>query len=180
MNVTMRRGRFLARVARTPTDLAAAQRLRHLCFVAGAGLPHRPDGRDRDAHDASCTHVLVEEVATGQAMGCFRLMLFTSGAGVDRSYAAQFYDLSRLSRFPAPWPRSGAFASTPASATVMCCASPGGRSRASSMRRASGCFLAAVPLRAPIPPPMVRPLPHSGRTTLPPPPGHPASARLKS
>jgi L-ornithine Nalpha-acyltransferase len=109
MNVTLRRGRFAARLAATPADLDAAQRLRHLCFVTGAGLPPRPKERDGDAFDARCLHVLIEEVTNGQLACCLRLMLFATGAELAQGYAAQFYDLSGLSRLSRPLAEVGRF-----------------------------------------------------------------------
>jgi L-ornithine Nalpha-acyltransferase len=113
MNVTLRRGRYVARLADGARDIAAAQRLRHLCFIEKAGLPTRRDGRDHDDHDAACRHVLVEDALTGQLLGCFRLRSFASGAGVSSSYAAQFYDLTGLLRYVGPLAEMGRFCIRP-------------------------------------------------------------------
>ncbi len=89
----LEKGHLVARLAVGPDDIARAQALRHLCFVAARGLC-RPGGRDEDRFDADCTHVLIED-RTGQLLGCFRLM-FLAAADIGQSYSAQFYDLSPL------------------------------------------------------------------------------------
>ncbi|MDR0808348.1 MAG: GNAT family N-acetyltransferase [Gemmobacter sp.] len=101
----LRTGRHIARLAVTPGDVAAAQALRHLCFFGKAGC-------DADDLDPLCLHVLVEEVATGLPVCCYRL-LSTDGAGLEASYAAGFYDLSRLRGFPGPMLELGRFCIRP-------------------------------------------------------------------
>ena len=96
----LRKGRLVARLAETSEDLDRAQALRHLCF-------HGRPGRDADAFDPLCDHVLIEEA--GQILGCFRMMLLSSGAGLSQSYAAQTYDLTGLSRLPGPMLELGRF-----------------------------------------------------------------------
>ncbi len=102
----LQRGRYQARRAAGPGDLAAAQRLRQRAFRNAGGL-------DSDAFDAACTHVLVEE-AGGRLAACFRLLILPAGAGIGRSYAAQFYDLAALSRLPGPMAELGRFCIDPA------------------------------------------------------------------
>ncbi len=82
-------GRYTARFASDAADVRAAQRLRHRCFRGGEGL-------DADAFDPLCEHVLVEECASGQLVCTYRLLPLDNGNAVDRSYSAQFYDLSAL------------------------------------------------------------------------------------
>lgn len=101
---SMARGRYRARLAGTAADLAAAQRLRTLAF-RGPGA----DLLDADDFDLACTHMLVEEVATGRLVCCFRLLPLRSGAEIDRSYSAQFYELSALSEFEGPMVEMGRF-----------------------------------------------------------------------
>lgn len=93
----LEKGHLVARVARTPGDVARAQELRHLCFLAARGLC-RPGGRDEDAFDPACTHVLIES-RDGQLLACFRLMVLPA-ARIWESYSAQFYDLSALAGMP--------------------------------------------------------------------------------
>ena len=93
--------RYGVRHAETPADLVAVQRLRHLCF-RGAG-----DGLDQDAFDARCVHVMIDGPAG--LVGCFRLLLLSSGREVEESYSAQFYGLAALSRYGAPMAELGRF-----------------------------------------------------------------------
>ncbi len=82
-------GRYHARLAATQADMRAARALRHRAFGGEEGL-------GADAFDAHCSHVLIEEAATGDLAGCFRLMLLMQGQEVAHSYSAQFYDLTAL------------------------------------------------------------------------------------
>jgi L-ornithine Nalpha-acyltransferase len=104
-----RRGRFEARFAASDADIEAAQRLRHLAFIAGTGAGPRADGRDADAFDARCRHVLVEEVRTGRLVCCFRLLPLRDGGEICMSYSAQYYELSGLSRFTGRMVEMGRF-----------------------------------------------------------------------
>lgn len=83
-------GRFRLRLAGNAADLAAAQALRHLGFFG------RP-GRDGDAQDALCQHVLIEETGgAGRLVATFRYRVFAAGQGLEGSYSAGVYDLSAL------------------------------------------------------------------------------------
>ncbi len=113
------KGHLVARLAESPADLARAQELRHLCFVAARGLS-RPGGREEDAFDARCQHVLIEEAtglttgqATGRLLAGFRAMVLPA-ARIGESYSAQFYDLDVLTAYPAPVMELGRFCIHPA------------------------------------------------------------------
>jgi putative hemolysin len=113
----LQKGRFLARLAESPDDLVRAQRLRYLAFVARRlpGGAEAPDGAlDADDHDARCRHVLVEEVATGTLVCCFRLLPLAGGAEIGQSYSAQFYELAGLSAYPGRMVEMGRFCMHPA------------------------------------------------------------------
>ncbi|SLN29064.1 hypothetical protein ROJ8625_01236 [Roseivivax jejudonensis] len=97
------KGRYRVRVAESAADIAAAQRLRHLCFRG------RDDGLDRDRFDPLCVHVLVEERAGERLVGCFRLLPLAGGSEIGRSYAAQFYNLAGLETFDGPMLELGRF-----------------------------------------------------------------------
>ncbi len=99
------KGRYVARLATTPADVARAQSLRHLTFRTRRG---RGDMPEADAFDDICQHMLIEDQATGDLVCCFRLLLMPA-ADVTRSYAAQFYDLRRLQDFPGPLLELGRF-----------------------------------------------------------------------
>lgn len=96
------RGRYVARLAGSPAEVATAQRLRHLCFRGGPG-------QDEDEFDAACRHVLVQDGASGRTICCLRVMTLGSGAEVGRSYSARFYDLHALRGFEAPMIEIGRF-----------------------------------------------------------------------
>lgn len=96
----LQKGGLRARLAQGADDLHRAQSLRGLCFHGG--------GLDADAHDAICDHVLIED-GQGRLLCCFRFLSLASGAEIDRSYSAQFYDLSKLARFSGPMVELGRF-----------------------------------------------------------------------
>lgn len=108
MTMMLRKGCYAARFAETDADVTAAQALRHLCFVTLAGRAARPLGLDRDAYDAACKHILVEDLR-GQLVACFRLLPLRGGAEISQSYSAQYYDLEGLRDFAGPIVEMGRF-----------------------------------------------------------------------
>lgn len=106
MTAPLRPSAHRARLAATPRDLEAAQALRHLCFRGTPGL-------DADRHDATSRHLLVEDAA-GALAACLRLRIYPDPREVADSYAAQSYDLARLSAYPAPLAEMGRFCVRPA------------------------------------------------------------------
>ena len=112
MVVTLRKGRYAARFAENDADVTAAQALRHLCFVIGAGRPALADGLDRDQYDPLCQHILVEDVQ-GRLVACFRLLPLKDGAEIGQSYSAQYYDLAALRDFTGPIVEMGRFCMHP-------------------------------------------------------------------
>jgi len=111
---SLARGRYGARFAATPSDLRAAQALRWRSFVGTRGGV-APDAvpLDADAFDAVCRHVLVEEVATGRLVCCFRLLPLKDGSEIGLSYSAQYYELSALRGFAGPMVEMGRFCMEP-------------------------------------------------------------------
>jgi L-ornithine Nalpha-acyltransferase len=110
--LALRKGRYAARIAETEQDIARAQALRYLTFIASTGAAideSRATGRDVDTFDAICHHVLVEEVKSGTLVCCFRLLPLKSGGEIGRSYSAQYYNLSALSAFDGPMVEMGRF-----------------------------------------------------------------------
>ncbi|RBW60122.1 GNAT family N-acetyltransferase [Ruegeria sp. A3M17] len=102
MALLLGKGRYRARLAQSPQDVEAAQKLRTLAFGT--------DQIDRDEFDTVCAHILVEDSrAGGQLVCCFRLLTMEHGAEVDRSYSAQFYDLSALKGFDGRMVEMGRF-----------------------------------------------------------------------
>ncbi len=84
--------RYRARYAETSEDLFSAQRLRYRAFRGG-------EGRDCDAFDDMCEHVLIERVSDGTLVACFRLLPLPDPKDIGSSYSAQFYELSALEQF---------------------------------------------------------------------------------
>ncbi len=99
-------GHYRARRAAGPDDLLAAQRLRGRAF-------HGQDLPDRDAHDPLCEHMLIEDMRSGLLVCCFRFLPLASGAGIGRSYSAQYYNLSALESFAGPMIEMGRFCVEP-------------------------------------------------------------------
>ncbi len=104
--LTLRRGRYAARLADTPADVDRALALRSRCFRGGSG-------DDRDAFDDLCQHMLVEETRSGRDVCTFRLMPLNGGAEIGRSYSAQYYELSALHDFAGPMVEMGRFCIDP-------------------------------------------------------------------
>lgn len=106
--LSLLRGRYRTRLAEGDADLARAQALRFAAFRAGqAGAA--AEGRDADAFDPICTHVLVEETRTGTLVACFRLLPLTGGTEIERCYSAQFYDLAALAGYQGRMVEMGRF-----------------------------------------------------------------------
>ncbi len=94
-------GRYRIRESESPQDVAAAQHLRGLVFRGGAA--------DRDQFDTLCTHILVEDVTTGDLVCCFRLLVLQGGADIQECYSAQYYELSSLHGIEGPMIELGRF-----------------------------------------------------------------------
>lgn len=105
----LRKGRYVVRLAADEEDVRRAQRLRWLCFLGRRGVAGSAEAVDADAHDAVCRHVLVEDAASGTLVCCFRFLPLASGKGIGDSYAAQHYNLSRLSGFEGRMVEMGRF-----------------------------------------------------------------------
>ena len=95
------KGRYRARLAAGPVDIAAVQALRTLCF--------RTAEIDQDDFDATCAHVLVEDTRSDALVCCFRMLVLEGGHEVARTYSAQFYDLSGLRDFEGRMVEMGRF-----------------------------------------------------------------------
>lgn len=99
------RGRYVARLAETRADLAAARDLRTRAF--GTAVP------DADAFDRVCDHVLIDETGGGAPVATFRMLTLDGGHEIPRSYAAQVYDLAALERYPGRMVEMGRFCVAP-------------------------------------------------------------------
>lgn len=102
----LRKGRYLARIATSDADVDASLALRSLCFRGGLT-------GDRDAFDDACRHVLVEETRTERLVCTFRLLPLSQGSEIERSYSAQYYELSALHDFDGPMVEMGRFCIDP-------------------------------------------------------------------
>lgn len=99
-DVLGRMGGLVARLARSPAEVEAAQRLRHAVFVTecGADAAGREDGREADALDAVCDHLLVLDGAT--IVGTYRLLRGDVARRVGHYSAAEFDLAPLLARHP--------------------------------------------------------------------------------
>ncbi|MGY6568274.1 MAG: GNAT family N-acetyltransferase [Salinarimonas sp.] len=106
--------RYQIRVAACRSDLERAQALRYRAFFENRpGTCPRPDRLDHDEFDPACHHVLIEEEASGDLVCCFRLLPLRDGGEIERSYTAQFYDLSALHAYCDPMLELGRFCIRP-------------------------------------------------------------------
>ncbi|MEU4676819.1 GNAT family N-acyltransferase [Micromonospora sp. NPDC023737] len=82
-------------IADDPTQVAAAQRLRHEVFATELGADLGPDGAglDVDEFDRYCDHLIVRQESTGAVVGTYRLL---PPGRTDRRYAEDEFDLSAL------------------------------------------------------------------------------------
>ncbi len=112
IETVLRRGGYVARFSQGAVDLRRCQQLRHRCFIEGAGAPARTGAVETDKFDALCDHGMIED-ESGALVGCFRVMHLTSGAELDASYSAQYYDLARLSGFSGGMLELGRFCIAP-------------------------------------------------------------------
>ena len=89
---------FSTRLARGPRDILAAQRLRYQVFgeEMGARLPHAALGVDRDRFDRWCDHLLVQDDATGQVVGTYRILPAARAAAAGGFYCDTEFDTRRL------------------------------------------------------------------------------------
>ena len=104
----VRVGRYCARFALSKDDLLAAQELRYKCFNLS-----NDKGLDVDEFDSICQHVLVENLENGKLICCYRIMSFTDGKDITRSYSSEFYDLASIKNFPKPMFEVGRFCIDP-------------------------------------------------------------------
>lgn len=91
---------FHVRLAQNAADLQAAQRLRYQVFVeelggAGALVDHKAR-LERDHYDDHCDHLLLEDRASGEVVGVYRLMRSAQAEAAAGFYSAGEYDLSVL------------------------------------------------------------------------------------
>ncbi|NLE79833.1 MAG: GNAT family N-acetyltransferase [Rhodococcus sp.] len=76
----------------------AAQRLRYQVFASepGFSIPDDPDGLDADRFDDFCDHLLVRHDATGEFVGCYRMLPPDAAVAAGGYYTATEFDISAL------------------------------------------------------------------------------------
>ncbi|BCW86929.1 hypothetical protein sos41_00530 [Alphaproteobacteria bacterium SO-S41] len=99
--VLARSGALEARLARTPAEIEAAQRLRYEVFYDEMGALPTPEmaarGLDFDRYDPVCDHLLVfDHEAGGAVVGCYRLLKRDVAEANGGFYSAGEYDLEPL------------------------------------------------------------------------------------
>lgn len=88
---------FRLSLARSADDLLACQRLRYLVFNCelGEGLADsEPTGLDRDEVDTVCDHLMVNDTASGQLVGTYRLQTGRRAHAHFGYYSGQLFDLA--------------------------------------------------------------------------------------
>ena len=98
----MCRHRLEARLARTPEEVHAAQRLRYRVFgeELGADLPSARFGIDEDAFDEHCDHLIVTDVVTGSVIGTYRILSSSSARHAGGFYSETEFHLARVQLLP--------------------------------------------------------------------------------
>lgn len=95
--ILARNSRFQARLALTQDDRRAVYRLRFLVFnlEMHEGLESAyVDGLDSDVYDEVCDHLLVEDAATGQVVGTYRMQTGATALRHHGYYSEQEFDFS--------------------------------------------------------------------------------------
>lgn len=92
------RPRYTLLLGTDPTLIDAAQRLRHDVFTTEPDftLAGAADGRDADRFDEYCDHLLVRDDATGELVGCYRMLPPTGAIAAGGLYSATQFDISAL------------------------------------------------------------------------------------
>ncbi|MEP2782709.1 MAG: GNAT family N-acyltransferase [Pseudoruegeria sp.] len=106
----MNKGRYVTRFADAGADIRSAQVLRFRAFIDQKATA---DQLDQDIFDDRCLHLLVEERHSSRLVATVRLLPLSGGEGIDKSYSAQFYELSGLRGYDAPMVEMGRFCVDP-------------------------------------------------------------------
>jgi putative hemolysin len=89
--------RLYLSIARTPAEVAEAQRLRYKVFAEEMGAQvSGTGGLDIDGFDDFCDHLLVRESNTHQVIGTYRILSPHQAAQAGGYYSAGEFDLSRI------------------------------------------------------------------------------------
>ncbi|MDO8962528.1 MAG: GNAT family N-acyltransferase [Methylophilus sp.] len=89
--------RLYLSLARTPAEVAEAQRLRYKVFAEEMGAQvSGTGGLDIDGFDDFCDHLLVRESSTHQVIGTYRILSPQQASQAGGYYSAGEFDLSRI------------------------------------------------------------------------------------
>jgi putative hemolysin len=89
--------RLYLSLARTPAEVAEAQRLRYKVFAEEMGAQvSGTGGLDIDGFDDFCDHLLVRESSTHQVIGTYRILSPHQASQAGGYYSAGEFDLSRI------------------------------------------------------------------------------------
>ena len=97
--VVLQEGPYRVRFARGAADLERVQRLRFRVFnqELGEGLEESwRTGRDEDRFDRGCHHLMLEEDATGELVGTYRMQTAEMAGAGEGFYCDQEFDLATL------------------------------------------------------------------------------------
>ena len=86
------------RLAQNNTDIRAAQSLRYKVFAEemGAHTKSKEPGLDQDLFDAYCDHLLVQNDATGEVVGTYRILRPEQAVRLGSYYSDTEFDLTRF------------------------------------------------------------------------------------
>ena len=92
------RRQLIVGLARNEDDIRAAQALRYKVFAEemGARIKAREPGLDQDLFDAWCDHLLVQDEATGEVVGTYRILAPHQARKLGSYYSDTEFDLTRL------------------------------------------------------------------------------------
>ena len=99
---TAKKNRYTVALARSASEIREALQLRYHVFFEEMGatstsaISSANIGLDIDEYDAHCEHLLVRDDATGQVVGCYRIMRPETARRRGAFYSDSEFDLSRL------------------------------------------------------------------------------------
>ena len=90
--------RYTLLLSTDPALIDAAQRLRHEVFTSepGFAMAGATDGKDADRFDEYCDHLPVREDASGELVGCYRMLPPSGAIAAGGLYTATEFDVRSL------------------------------------------------------------------------------------
>jgi putative hemolysin len=91
--------RYTLLLSTDPTQIEAAQRLRYQVFTTEPGFTLKDNlntDRDADRFDEFCDHLLVRDDASGELVGCYRMLPPPGAIAAGGLYTATEFDVSGL------------------------------------------------------------------------------------